>query len=123
VWGYERIQGALWNLGHEISATTVANILKAQGIEPAPDRKRQSTWKIFLKAHWDVLASLDFTTIEVWTKSGLATCYLLFVMELAARPVRWRAGSDWAAHCATTIDKPPELLLMTCLRGPCHVAV
>jgi putative transposase len=39
-----RIQGALANLGHRISDTTVANILKAHGIEPAPDRRRQSTW-------------------------------------------------------------------------------
>jgi transposase InsO family protein len=34
-----------------------------------------------------VLASVDFTTIEVWTKSGLVTCYLLLVMELATRRV------------------------------------
>jgi hypothetical protein len=64
-WGYDRIQGALSNLGHVISSMTVTNILKAHGIEPAPDRRRQSTWKDFLRAHWDVLASVDFTTIEV----------------------------------------------------------
>ena len=81
--GYDRIQGALANLGHRISDTTAANILKAHGIEPAPDRRRQSTCKTFLAAHWDVLASVDFTTIEVWTRSGLVTCYLLFVMKLA----------------------------------------
>ena len=52
-WGYDRIQGALANLGHDISDQTVGNILKAHGIEPAPQRKRQSTWKTFLKAHWD----------------------------------------------------------------------
>jgi len=88
-WGYDRIQGALANLGYRISDTTVANILKAHGVEPAPDRSRQSTWKTFLGAHWKVLASVDFTTIEVWTKSGLATCYLLFVMELATRRVHF----------------------------------
>ena len=55
-WGYDRIQGALANLGHRISDTTVANILRAHGIEPAPDRRRQSTWKTFLEAHWEVLA-------------------------------------------------------------------
>ena len=76
-WGYDRIQGALANLGHRISDTTVANILKAHGIEPAPHRRRLSTWKTFLEAHWDVLASVDFTTIEVWTKGGLVTVYLL----------------------------------------------
>ena len=50
-WGYDRIQGALANLGHDISDTTVANILKEHGIEPAPERKRQTTWKTFIKAH------------------------------------------------------------------------
>jgi hypothetical protein len=86
-WGYDRIQGALANLGHEISDQTVGNILKAHGIEPAPQRKRQSTWKTFLKAHWDVLGAIDFTTVEVWTKGGLITYYLLFVMEIATRRV------------------------------------
>jgi putative transposase len=98
-WGYERIQGALSNLGHDISAATVANILRAHEIEPAPDRKRQSTWKTFLKAHWDVLASVDFTTIEIWTKDGLVTVYLLFVMDLASRRVHF-------AGCTANPDKP-----------------
>jgi putative transposase len=39
------------------------------------------------KDHWEVLASVDFTTIEVWTKKGLVTYYLLFFMELATRRV------------------------------------
>ena len=86
-WGYDRIQGALANLGHSISDRTVGNILKAHGIEPAPDRRRQSTWKSFLEAHWDVLASVDFTTIEVWTKSGLVTCYLLYLVYQTTTPL------------------------------------
>jgi transposase InsO family protein len=97
-WGYDRIQGALANLGHRISDTTVANILRAHGIEPAPDRRRLSTWKSFLQAHWDVLTSVDFTTLEVWTKSGLVTCYLLFVLELATRRVHF-------AGCTTNPDE------------------
>jgi putative transposase len=67
--------------------TAIGNILKEHGIEPAPERKRQATWKAFLQAHCDVLAAIDFTTIEVWTKSGLRTYYLLFVMELATRRI------------------------------------
>ena len=70
-WGYDRIQGALANLGHEISDQTIGNILKAHGIEPAHERKRQTTWKTFIQSHWDVLGAIDFTTIEVWTKGGL----------------------------------------------------
>ena len=32
-------------------------------MEPAPDRQRQTTWATFMKAHWDVLAAIDFTTV------------------------------------------------------------
>ena len=33
------------------------------------------------------MASIDFTTVEVWTKIGLTTFYLHFVMELKTRRV------------------------------------
>lgn len=86
-WGYDKIQGALANLGHTIPDQTVGNILKEHGIGPAPERKQQTAWKTFLKAHWNCLAAIDFTTVEVRTKGGLVTCYLLFVMELSTRRV------------------------------------
>jgi putative transposase len=98
-WGYVRIQGALANLGHQISDTTIGNLLKANGIEPAPDRQRRTSWKTFLKAHWAVLAAMDFTTVEVWTKNGLATYYLLFAMRLASRRVCF-AGLTLSPHTA-----------------------
>ena len=44
------------------------------------------------RAHWDVLAAIDFTTVEVWTKGGLVTIYLLFVIEIRTRRVQF-AGS------------------------------
>jgi transposase InsO family protein len=88
-WGYDRIQGALTNVGYRISDTTVGNVLKQHGIEPAPDRGRSTSWSTFLKAHWDVLAAVDFTTVEVWTKGGLVTFYLLFAMELKTRRVHF----------------------------------
>jgi transposase InsO family protein len=61
-WSYDRIQGALANVGYHISDTTVGNVLKQHGIQPAPGRKRRTTWSTFLKAHCDVLAAIDFTT-------------------------------------------------------------
>jgi hypothetical protein len=111
-WGYDRIQGALANLGQVISATTVANILKEHGIEPAPERKRQTTWKTFLKAHWQVLAAVDFTTIEVWSSRGLVTCYLLFVMELATRRVHFAGvtpspDDTWMKQIARNLTAAP----------------
>ena len=95
--GFDRIQGALANVGYRISDTTVGNILKAHGIPPAPYRQRTGSWSTFLKAHWEVLASIDFTTIEVWTKGGLVTFYLLFVMELKSRRVHF-AGCTANPH-------------------------
>ena len=107
-WGYDRIQGALQNLGHQVSDQTVGNILRDHGIEPAPDRQRQTTWKSFLQSHWDVLAAIDFTTIEIWTRSGLVTFYLLFVMELQTRRVHW-AGCTPHPHEAWMKQTAREL--------------
>ena len=87
MWGYDRIQGALKNLNYRIADSTVANVLKAHGIEPAPDRQRTPAWSTFLKAHWDSIFATDFTTVEVWTGRGLVTCYILAVMHLKTRRV------------------------------------
>jgi transposase InsO family protein len=86
-WGYTRIQGAMDNLGHRVGRGTVANVLKRNGIEPAPERGRRTSWSTFLKAHWKGLAASDFLTAEVWTPKGLVTHYLLFVIGLADRVV------------------------------------
>jgi transposase InsO family protein len=116
-WGYDRIQGALANVGHEISETSVANILKKHGIEPAPQRRRQTTWKTFLKAHWEVLAAIDFTTAEVWTKNGLITFYLLVVMELATRRVHFAGTTvspedSWMKQIARNLMAADEGFLL-----------
>ena len=86
-WGCDRIQGALANVGYHISDTTVENVLKAHGIEPAPKRQQSTSWSTFLKAHWDSLFATDFTTVEVWTTSGLVTYYVMAVMHLKTRRV------------------------------------
>ncbi|MDG2389335.1 MAG: hypothetical protein P8M30_08455 [Planctomycetaceae bacterium] len=69
-WGCDRIQGALANVGFHISDTTVENVLKNHGIEPAPNRQKSQSWSTFLKAHWETLFATDFTTVEVWTPRG-----------------------------------------------------
>jgi transposase-like protein len=63
--GYRRIQGALANVGYVLARNTIANILKRHGIEPAPERSRKTTWKEFLKRHWDQIVATDFFTVEV----------------------------------------------------------
>jgi putative transposase len=37
-WGYMRIQGELLKLGVSVSATTIATVLRASGLGPAPRR-------------------------------------------------------------------------------------
>src|SRR5215831_9241213 len=77
-WGYDRIVGALANLGYTLSDQTVANILKRHGIPPAPERKKTTTWKEFIRIHMNVLVATDFFTTEVCTTAGLVTYYVLF---------------------------------------------
>src|SRR2546422_2256641 len=84
-WGYSRIQGALKNLDHRVARSTVAAVLKGNGIPPAPGRP--SSWRTFLRAHWGEIAGADFFTSEVWTPRGLITYYTLFVIDLQSRRV------------------------------------
>ena len=86
-WGYDRIVGALANLGHRLSDETVGNILRRHGIAPAPQRSQTTSWKDFISAHMDVLAGTDFFTVEVLTWRGLVTYYVLFFLHLESRRV------------------------------------
>src|SRR6267143_4890392 len=48
-WGYSRIQGALKNLDHRVARSTIARVLKEQGIPPVPNRP--TSWRTFLRAN------------------------------------------------------------------------
>lgn len=78
-------------------------------IEPAPERRKCTSWHTFLKAYWEVLAATDFFTIEVWTPRGLVTYYLLFVIDLATRTVR----------IAGITTRPNELFMIQIARNLC----
>jgi hypothetical protein len=86
-WGYDRIAGALANLGHEISDQTVGNVLRRHGLPPAPERKATTTWAAFIRTHVALLAGTDFFTAEVLTLRGLVTYYVLFFIHLESRRV------------------------------------
>ena len=84
-WGYLRIRGEMKKVGHTVARTTIAKTLKDNGIAPSPDR--QTSWSTFLKSHADVIAAADFFTVDVWTKRGLVTHYVLFVIHHATRAI------------------------------------
>jgi len=95
-WGYRRIQGALSNLGHEIARSTIAAILNRHGLESAPERNRKTTWKEFLRRHWDMIVAADFFTFEVWTKRGLQRFLVLFFLDLETHRLRLDSRIDLA---------------------------
>jgi putative transposase len=112
-WGYDRIVDALAELGHVISDSTVGNILREHGIDPAPERKRQPTWADFIATHKDVLLGCDFFTKEVWTLLGPVTYYVLFFIHIASRKV-YIAGmtthpnEQWMQQAARNITMADE---------------
>jgi len=102
-WGYDRIVGALANLGHRLSDQTVGNLLRRHGLSPAPKRKQTVSWRDFIRSHRDVLVGMDFFTAEVLTLKGLLTYYVLFFIHLETRSEAGRihavpgSGVDGAA--------------------------
>lgn len=112
-WGYTRIQGALANLGHEVGRGTIANTLREQGIDPAPERGKHTSWSTFLKAHWECVAATDFFTVEVCTARGLVTFYVLFFLDLASRTVKiagvtTNPGDAWMTQIARNLTDLEE---------------
>src|ERR1700694_4449829 len=86
-WGYDRIVGALANLGYAISDQTVGNILHRRALPPAPERRHPTPWPTFIRTHLALLAGTDFFTAEVLTLRGLVTYYVLFFIHLESRRV------------------------------------
>ena len=116
-WGYRRIQGALSNLRHMVARGTVANILKKHGIDPAPERSRQTTWKDFLTQHWELMVAADFFTVEVWTRRGLQRFLVRFFIELSTRRVKIagvaaQANGLWMSQIARDISDPVDGLFV-----------
>jgi putative transposase len=83
-WGYRRIHGELLVLGVKVAASTVWEILREAGIDPAPQRTSQ-TWATFLRSQAEAILAADF--FEVVTLTG-ASMNVLAVIEHASRRVR-----------------------------------
>jgi putative transposase len=80
-WGHRRIQGELTQLGHVIAASTVREILRAAGIDPAP-RRAGPTWRQFLTAQAHAIIACDFLTVETVLFQRL---YVLVFIEHGTR--------------------------------------
>ena len=82
-WGYRRIHGELAGLGHKLAPSTVWQILKDAGIDPAPGRSGQS-WRAFLDAQAKMILAADFFHVDTVL---LRRLYVLFFIEHGTRRV------------------------------------
>jgi hypothetical protein len=94
------------NLGHDVSDEPVRNILQRNGLPPAPERKKGTTWAEFIASHREVLAAADFFTTEVWTLKGLVTYYVLFFIDLASRKVHVAGLTPHSPPGVDEADRP-----------------
>jgi putative transposase len=83
-WGYRRIHGELAGLGVKVAASTVWEILKASGINPAP-RRAGPTWSQFLRTQAEAILACDFFTVDLLDGTQ---AYVLAVVEHATRRIR-----------------------------------
>jgi transposase InsO family protein len=117
-WGYDRIAGAMANLGFRLSDQTVGNILRRNDIPPAPKRKHETSWKDFIRVHKAVLAATDFFTVEVLTLRGLMTYYVLFFIHLDSRRiclagVTRHPDQEWMEQMARNVTMEDSGFLIT----------
>jgi transposase len=83
-WGYRRIHGELAGLGVRVSASTVWEILKKAGIDPAP-RRSGPAWPLFLRSQAEAILACDFFTADLLDGTQ---AYVLAVIEHATRRIR-----------------------------------
>jgi putative transposase len=103
-WGYRRIHGELLVLGIKTAASTVWEILRDAGIDPAPERT-SATWASFLRSQAGALLACDF--FETVTLTG-ARLYVLAVIEHASRRIRilgatTHPAASWVAQAARNL--------------------
>jgi transposase InsO family protein len=83
-WGYRRIHGELAGLGVKVAASTVWEILKKAGINPAP-RRTGPPWSQFMRSQAEAILACDFFTADLLDGTQ---AYVLAVIEHATRRIR-----------------------------------
>jgi putative transposase len=113
-WGYRRVHGELLVLGVKVAPSTVWEILKDAGIDPAPERSA-TTWTSFLRSQAEVMLACDF--FETVTLAGTPT-FVLAVIEHHTRRIRVVGAT--AHPCASWVTQAARNLIMNLQDAGCR---
>lgn len=116
-WGYRRIHGELLVLGVKVAASTVWEILKEAGVDPAPQRT-SSTWATFLRSQAHAIIAADFFETVMLTGARL---YVLAVIEHATRRIRILGAT--AHPTAAWVTQTARNLVMDLEDAGCQVNI
>jgi putative transposase len=102
-WGYRRIHGELTGLGVSVCQSTVWNLLRKAGVDPAPGRDGPS-WREFCSTQATTMLACDFAHVDTVL---LRRVYVFFVIEIYSRRVHLlgvtrHLTGEWVAQCART---------------------
>ena len=121
--GLGRIHGELAGLGMGVSASTVWEILKDAGIDPAP-RRGGPTWSLFLRSQAEAILACDFFTADLLDGTR---AYGLAVIEHVSRRigvlgVTLHPTGDWTTQQARNLlmdlgEQPHRVKFMIRDRG------
>jgi len=84
-------------------------VLKRNSLAPAPERKKTTTWKEFIRTYRGLLFGTDFFTAEGWTLHGLVTFYVLFFIRVSNREIHLAGvtlhpnNEGWMAQIARNV--------------------
>jgi putative transposase len=116
-WGYQRIRGELLHLGVRVSGSSIARVLRANGLQPAPRRAaRSTTWRSFLRRQAVGIVACDFLTVDT---VFLQRLYVLFFIQLHNRRVHLAGVTTnptgaWVAqqarNLAATLDEQTSVV-------------
>ena len=104
LWGHRRIHGELTKLGVTVAPSTVWEILRAAGIDPAP-RRSGPTWRQFLTAQAAGILAVDFLHVDTVL---LKRIYVLVFIEHGTRRmhlggVTTHPTGDWTVQQARNL--------------------
>jgi putative transposase len=114
-WGYRRVHGELLVLGVKVAPSTVWEILKDAGIDPAPERS-STTWADFLRSQAEALLACDF--LETVTLAG-TRMLVLAVIEYHTRRIRVLGATTHP--CASWVAQAARNLVMDLQDAGCRV--